>query len=39
MTSLEELIIRGNKLGDEGMHIIAEALAANNSSLKKLDLT
>ena len=39
ITSLDELILKGNKLGDEGMNIISEAMTTNNCSLKKLDLT
>ena len=39
ITSLREFICRGNKIGDEGMSVISEALHAKNSSLNKLDIT
>jgi len=37
--SLREFTLKSNKIGDEGMTVIADALAGVNSSVETLDLS
>ena len=39
MKNLRVLILKSNKLGDDGVSIIAEAINSTKSSIKKLDIS